>query len=69
MSFDLRTHIRGPKGNIISEQPYRCVIDNGEVRYERPIDSGTWYDASGNLIKEAKKDESKAPSKAEFKDK
>jgi len=65
--FDLVTHVRDGKGNIVSKNPYRLVIENGVHRYERPPGSGYWYDAAGTVISEPKAEkpaQAAAPVKA-----
>lgn len=52
--FDMTVHKRNGKGAIVDIQPYRLVIENGIKRFERPVDSGFWYDEAGTLIKEPK---------------
>lgn len=48
--FDLRTDIRDGKGKVISHQPYRLMIVNGQERYERPVGSGKWYSRNNQLL-------------------
>lgn len=63
MSFDLLVHRRDNKGKIVSESPYRMLVVNGQQQFERPLDSGLWYDANGTLIREDKKVQPEAPAK------
>lgn len=64
MAFDLDVVKRNSKGQIISHQPYRMVVDKDGQRFERPPKSGYWYDGNGNLIAEPVKAE---PAKPEVK--
>jgi hypothetical protein len=48
--FDLKTHIRDKKGHVASVNPYRLVVENKEYKFERPPQSGHWYDADGKPI-------------------
>lgn len=57
--FDLTVHKRDRKGHVTSANPYRLVIENGVQRFERPPNSGNWYDAADNLIKSVKPTELK----------
>lgn len=59
MSFDLKTHIRDKKGQIIGFNHYTLHINEGIQMFERPPGSGNMYDATGKLVKEgeAKKQE------------
>jgi hypothetical protein len=52
--FDLITHQRNGKGQVVSKNPYRLVVENGIQRFERPPGSGFWYDAAGKLVAEPK---------------
>lgn len=53
MAFDFRTHIRDQKtGQVIKDNTYRRVQDERGTRYERPIDSGIWYDETGKLLEQ-----------------
>lgn len=57
--FDLRTEIRDSKtGKIIKKQPYRLKLSAEGELFERPVDSGFWYDRAGKLVKSPKKSES-----------
>lgn len=53
--FDLRVHIRNAKGRLVRKQPYRLVIEKGAQLFERPVDSGYWYNAAGELVKQPEK--------------
>ncbi len=48
--FDLDTHKRNGKGQIIHVQPYRLVIDANGRRFERPPGSGNWFTEGGDVI-------------------
>lgn len=48
--FDLRTHIRSPKGDIVSKQPYRMKIKDGKQMFERPVGSGHWVAQNGEVL-------------------
>jgi hypothetical protein len=52
--FDLRTHIRDGKGNIVQEQPYRLHINGDKREYERPPGSGNFYTEGGTLLRKGK---------------
>ncbi len=60
--FDLKTHVRDGKGNVVKENHYRLTIENGVHKFERPPGSKMFYDSAGTLIsapKEAKTAEPK----------
>lgn len=48
--FNLTTHHRDKKGNIIKHDPYVLVIENGVKKFERPPGSGVWYAENGELL-------------------
>jgi hypothetical protein len=48
--FDLKTHIRDKKGHVVSANPYRLVVENKEYKFERPPQSGHWFDSDGKPI-------------------
>jgi hypothetical protein len=54
MKFDLRTHIRDSKGYVAKKNPYRLIIDNGVQLFERPVGSGVFYAANGEIVKAPK---------------
>ncbi len=57
MSFDLRTHVRDKKnGQVIAENHYKLIIDGGIMTFERPLNSGTWYNADGTFLRQDKVD-------------
>ena len=58
-TFDLKTHIRDGKGNIVQENHYNLVIDNGVMTFERPPGSGYFYDGAGTLIRSPKESSEK----------
>lgn len=65
--FDLKTHVRDAKGNIIRENPYRLTIINGVHEYERPPGSGYFYTGGNELIRKPKEGvKSAEPIKKEF---
>lgn len=53
MAFDLTVHRRNAKGEIVATEPYRLEINQGQRRYERPVNSGIWYSEDGNLLPES----------------
>jgi hypothetical protein len=53
-SFDLKTHIRNKKGQVSSVNPYKLVIENGVKKFERPPNSGNWFNEDGSVDKVAK---------------
>lgn len=61
--FDLKTHSRGKDGKVSRSNPYRLVIENGVSKFERPPNSGYWYDAQNNLIQKPKAGEVKKAEK------
>ena len=64
MSFDLKTHVRDKKnGQVLSENNYKLVLDNGIAQFERPIGSGTWYGIDGSFLRQ-----DKVEASAKFKD-
>lgn len=65
-SFDLTTHIRDAKGNIVKAQPYRLTIINGVHEYERPPGSGYVYTAGGDLIRKPSTKQIQAQAAKEF---
>ncbi len=67
MGFDLNTHVRGAKGNVVREQHYRLVIEQGVRRFERPVGSGIWYDEQGHIVMREQKTD--APSVASYESK
>jgi len=48
--IDLKTHIRDKKGNITSFNHYVLHVKDGVQRFERPPNSGIFYDGSGKLV-------------------
>lgn len=64
--FDLTTHIRDGKGNIIKSQPYRLTIISGVHEYERPPGSGYVYTAGGDLIRKPSDKQIQAQAAKEF---
>lgn len=64
--FDLTTHVRDAKGNIIKHQPYRLTIINGVHEYERPPGSGYVYTAGGDLIRQPSEKQKQAQQAKEF---
>lgn len=60
MAFDLRTHIYNKEGKVVSTNFYRRVVDKNGVQYERPVNSGIWYNEDGTISR----DESKAVREA-----
>ena len=64
--FDLTTHIRDAKGNIVKSQPYRLTITNGIHEYERPPGSGYVYTAGGDLIRKPSDKQIQAQAAKEF---
>jgi len=52
--FDLTTHKRNAKGQIIEVNPYTLYIENGERKFERPPKSGWFYSESGQLLSKPK---------------
>ncbi len=64
--FDLTTHIRDAKGNIVKSQPYRLTITNGIHEYERPPGSGYVYTAGGDLIRKPSDKQVAAQAAKEF---
>ncbi len=52
--FDLKTHVRNSKGQVMTKNLYRLVIENGVYTYERPPGSGYFYDSAGTLLKSPK---------------
>ncbi len=52
--FDLRTHVRDGKGNIVKVNPYRLHVVNGNREFERPPGSGWFYTEGGDLIRKPK---------------
>mgnify|MGYP001619842179 FL=1 len=65
-TFDLRTHIRDGKGNIVVAQPYRLYITNGIEEFERPPGSGWVYTKGGDLIRKPKDQEKPPVAKKEL---
>ena len=63
--FDLNTHVRDNKGNIVNNNPYRLTIINGVKEYERPPGSGYIYDEAGGL-KRSPKHQPEVEAKKEF---
>jgi hypothetical protein len=54
MPFDLRVHSRDPKsGQVIASNPYKLQIKDGKALFERPLNSGMFYDISDKLDTEA----------------
>jgi hypothetical protein len=53
--FDLKTHVRDAKGNIVQENHYELTIKNHVMEFERPPKSGNFYDGSGTLLRSADK--------------
>jgi hypothetical protein len=49
--FDLKTHVRDGKGNIVHENHYVLTIQNGNREYERPPGSGYFYAENGELLR------------------
>lgn len=64
--FDLTTHVRDAKGNIVRENPYRLTIINGVHEYERPPGSGYVYTAGGDLIRKPSAKQVQAQQAKEF---
>ncbi len=64
--FDLQTHVRDAKGNIVKVQPYRLTIINGVHEYERPPGSGWVYTAGNDLIRKPSDKQIKAQEAQEF---
>lgn len=64
--FDLTTHVRDAKGNIVKSQPYRLTIVNGVHEYERPPGSGYVYTAGGDLIRQHSEKQKQAQAAKEF---
>ena len=64
--FDLTTHIRDAKGNIVKSQPYRLTIISGVHEYERPPGSGYVYTAGGDLIRKPSDKQIQAQAAKEF---
>lgn len=54
MAFDLTVHRRNSKGEIVGKEPYRLEINQGQRRFERPVNSGIWYNEGGELLPESK---------------
>jgi hypothetical protein len=53
-SFDYRGQVLNKKGQVVTYQPYRMVIEKGVRKIERPPGSGNFYDAAGNLLTKGK---------------
>lgn len=64
--FDLTTHVRDAKGNIVKSQPYRLTITNGVYEYERPPGSGYVYTGGGDLIRKPSDKQIQAQAAKEF---
>jgi hypothetical protein len=64
--FDLTTHVRDAKGNIVKTNPYRLTITNGVYEYERPPGSGYVYTAGGDLIRKPSAKQIQAQRAKEF---
>lgn len=63
--FDLDTHKRNNKGQIIHVQEYRMTIDGGVKKFERPVGSGQWYFENGDLVTQPKVEEKPLEKKAQ----
>lgn len=59
MAFDLQVHKRNAKGEVVSVDPYRLEINQGQKRYERPVGSGIWYTEGGQLTEEGRANKEK----------
>lgn len=55
MAFNHHVHRRDSKsGNVNGADPYRLIIDGGEIRYERPPGSGNFFHADGSEVEKPK---------------
>lgn len=52
--FDLRTEKRNKKGQVVSKNPYRLIIENGVRKFERPPGSGKFFYENGEPLKKEK---------------
>lgn len=52
--FDLNTHVRDGKGNIIKNNAYRLTIVNGVKEFERYSQPGYIYDEAGSILRQPK---------------
>lgn len=57
MPFDLTVHKRNKKGEVTHVQPYKLYIENGNQKFERPPNSGNFFDAAGNPLSKPKQAE------------
>ncbi len=63
--FDLNTHVRDGKGNIVKNNAYKLTIVNGVKEFERYSHPGFIYDEAGTLIRQPKAGEIKPVEQVE----